>query len=117
VEPPTPDVCYATRNRQTAVACLARQVDLVLVVGDLASSNSLRLCEVAEAAGTTAHLISGAVGVDEQWLPDVRVVGVAAGASTPEDAVLEVVDVFRRGGAEVRQEQLMAEEVSFAPTP
>jgi 4-hydroxy-3-methylbut-2-enyl diphosphate reductase len=115
VEPPVGDVCYATRNRQTAVVRLARQVDLVLVVGDSTSSNSRRLCEVARAAGTPTRLVAGGADVVPALVAGVSVVGVAAGASTPEDAVREVVDVLCWDGASVREERVMVEDVSFRP--
>jgi 4-hydroxy-3-methylbut-2-enyl diphosphate reductase len=113
VEPPASDVCYATRNRQAAVAWLARNVELVIVVGDRASSNSLRLCEVAGAAGTPACLVEGAADVDERSLTGVGVVGVAAGASTPEDVVREVVGLLCSGDATLHEEVVLPEVVSF----
>jgi 4-hydroxy-3-methylbut-2-en-1-yl diphosphate reductase len=113
VRPAVDDVCYATRNRQTAVEWLARSVDVVLIVGDPASSNSHRLCEAAAGTGTSAHLISRAADLQEDWLVGARVVGVSAGASTPEEVVAGVVDELRRSGAIVEEVSLLEEHVTF----
>jgi 4-hydroxy-3-methylbut-2-enyl diphosphate reductase len=116
-EPAAEDVCFATRNRQAAIAWLARRVDVVLVVGDRTSSNSRRLCESARATSTPAYLIGSVAELEDSWLADARVVGVSAGASTPEVVVAGVVDHFRCGGASVEDEPFLHERVSFGLPP
>jgi 4-hydroxy-3-methylbut-2-enyl diphosphate reductase len=86
------DICYATSNRQTAVKEIAARCDAVLVIGSPKSSNSLRLVEVAERAGTRSQLIGRAADIDPAWLDGVRTLGITAGASAPETLVREVVD-------------------------
>jgi 4-hydroxy-3-methylbut-2-enyl diphosphate reductase len=93
VGPDTRDICYATQNRQTAVRALARQVDLILVVGAQNSSNSNRLREIGEAAGTPSFLIESAEALDLGWLNGIRTLGITAGASAPE---LLVQDLIRK---------------------
>lgn len=92
VAPKADDICYATSNRQAAVKELAKDCDLVLVVGSPNSSNSLRLVEVAERLGTPGKLILRASEIDPAWLDGVETVGLTAGASAPEVLVREVVD-------------------------
>jgi 4-hydroxy-3-methylbut-2-enyl diphosphate reductase len=111
--PACDDVCYATRSRQAAVDWLARRVDIVLVVGDATSSNSRRLLETAAATGCPAYLIPHAAALKESWLDGVTTVGVSAGASTPDDLVIEVADRLCRDGAELREETFMPERVAF----
>ena len=79
VGPRTDDICYATTNRQAAVRELARECDLVLVIGSRNSSNSQRLVEVARDCGAPAHLIDNAGELDERWLDGVRTVGITSG--------------------------------------
>jgi len=112
-QPRTEDVCFATRNRQMAVRWLAKSTDLVLVLGDRTSSNSIRLREVAHSMGTPAHLIGSIAELDESWLDGVSVVGITAGASTPESIVQEAVEHFRSRGAEVVEETLQRESIVF----
>jgi 4-hydroxy-3-methylbut-2-enyl diphosphate reductase len=112
-EPAAADVCYATRNRQAAVGWLAANADVVLVIGDRASSNSRHLREAALSAGTRAHLIGGAAEIRPAWLADARVVGVTAGASTPEDLVAEVVARLTASGARVEEHIVLEERVAF----
>jgi 4-hydroxy-3-methylbut-2-enyl diphosphate reductase len=115
--PVAADICYATRNRQAAITWLARNVDVVLVVGDRMSSNSRRLREAASATGTPAYQIASEADLDERWLADARVVGVSAGASTPEDVVRGVVDHLCRDGAVAHEEVVVDEDVSFRLPP
>jgi len=95
VGPDTRDICYATQNRQTAVIHLARQVDLLIVVGAHNSSNSNRLREIGENFGVPSHLIEDAHMLDPTWLEGVSTVGVTAGASAPETLVQEAIDKLR----------------------
>jgi 4-hydroxy-3-methylbut-2-enyl diphosphate reductase len=112
-EPAAADICYATRNRQAAVTWLAGHADVVLVVGDPASSNSRRLCEVASSTGSPAYLIGNAAELQDGWLTDANVVGVSAGASTPEDVVAELVRHLSRNGAMLQHEVVLDEHVTF----
>ena len=90
--PRSDDICYATSNRQEAAKAIAARADAVLVIGAPNSSNSLRLVEVAERAGTRAQLIQTADEIDFAWLDGVATLGVTAGASAPEILVRGVID-------------------------
>ncbi|HEV2569891.1 4-hydroxy-3-methylbut-2-enyl diphosphate reductase [Sphingomonas sp.] len=85
------DICYATSNRQAAVKAIAPLCDAMLVIGAPNSSNSLRLVEAAERAGTRAMLVQRGSDVDFAWLDGVKILGLTAGASAPELLVREVV--------------------------
>ncbi len=112
--PRTDDICYATTNRQAAVKQLARESDLVLVIGSRNSSNSNRLVEVAREHGADSYLIDNEAQVREEWLEGKRVVGITSGASAPEELVQRLVDFFRdRGTADVRELEVIQEDVRF----
>jgi 4-hydroxy-3-methylbut-2-en-1-yl diphosphate reductase len=114
IGPRTDDICYATTNRQAAVKELARECDLVLVIGSRNSSNSNRLVEVAREQGCPSHLIDQLEHVREEWLTDKRVVGITSGASAPEQLVQRLVDFFRaRGTSDVRELEVVKEDVRF----
>jgi 4-hydroxy-3-methylbut-2-enyl diphosphate reductase len=95
VGPDTSDICYATQHRQSAVRELCRVVDLLLVVGAANSSNSNRLCEIGREEGVPSYLIADAAAIDTAWLKGVETVGLTAGASAPEELVLEVIAALR----------------------
>jgi 4-hydroxy-3-methylbut-2-enyl diphosphate reductase len=115
IGPPREDICYATTNRQLAVKSLAREVDLMLVIGSANSSNSQRLVDVTRAMGVAAHLIDDESAIDLAWLDGVETVGVTSGASAPEWLVERLVDWFReRGVQEVDEHDLISENVHFA---
>jgi 4-hydroxy-3-methylbut-2-enyl diphosphate reductase len=99
--PARDDICYATQNRQDAVKSLALVSDVVIVVGSESSSNSQRLRECATQAGTPAYLIDDPAMLESGWIANAKIVGVTAGASTPESSVRAVVDRICADGARV----------------
>ena len=112
--PRTDDICYATTNRQAAVRQLARECDLVLVIGSSNSSNSQRLVEVARDYGADSYLIDNERQVREDWLEGARTVGITSGASAPEELVRRLVDFFRaRGTQDVAELEVIQEDVRF----
>jgi len=115
--PKKDDICYATQNRQDAVRALARQCQVVLVVGSINSSNSNRLREVAEAQGARAWMIDGPEDIRREWLDGSEVIGLTAGASAPEVLVQRVVDRLREWGATVIDEQSGVPESVTFPMP
>jgi 4-hydroxy-3-methylbut-2-enyl diphosphate reductase len=114
IGPRTDDICYATTNRQAAVKQLARQCDLVLVIGSRNSSNSNRLVEVAREHGADSHLVDNERQVQEEWLDGKRVIGITSGASAPEGLVKRLVEFFRaRGTPDVQELEVVREDVRF----
>jgi 4-hydroxy-3-methylbut-2-enyl diphosphate reductase len=112
--PKSDDICYATTNRQLAVRQMARECDLVLVIGSRNSSNSNRLVEVARDHGADSYLIDNEAQVREEWLEGKRVVGISSGASAPEELVQRLVAFFRaRGTEEVSEFEVVQEDVRF----
>jgi len=109
------DICYATQNRQDAVKQLAKQCDVILVVGSPNSSNSNRLRELAENQGVAAHLIDEASQIQDEWLEGRQVIGVTAGASAPEQIVTGVIEKLRQRGIFcVEESQGRKEPVTFS---
>ncbi len=111
--PPSEDICYATENRQVAVKDLASLSDLILVVGAVNSSNSNRLVEEAERAGTRAYLINDLHSIQDEWLEGVEVLGLTSGASAPENLVMEIVTFFQGQGAVLEELKVREENVQF----
>jgi 4-hydroxy-3-methylbut-2-en-1-yl diphosphate reductase len=112
--PASDDICYATQNRQEAVEALAREVELILVVGSANSSNSNRLVEVAQRVGVAARLIEDANDIDEASLDGVKSIGLTAGASAPEVLVEQVSQRLSAFGfTNHRDLELIREDVRF----
>ncbi len=110
-DPPSDDICYATQNRQLAVKQMAKDCDLMIVVGSRNSSNSVRLVEVAVEHGAQAgYLVDYADEIDEAWLDGVTTVGVTSGASVPEILVRDVLTYLASKGYEDVQPIVAAEE-------
>ena len=116
--PASDDICYATQNRQEAVEQVAKDVDLILVVGSPNSSNSNRLVEVAQRSGVKAQLIDSAKDIDPKWLEGVERVGLTAGASAPEVLVEQVSNRLAECGfTDQRDLDLIREDVRFTLPP
>jgi 4-hydroxy-3-methylbut-2-en-1-yl diphosphate reductase len=108
--PGSDDICYATTNRQRAVRAIAAESDLVLVVGSANSSNSLRLVETAQRAGTPSYLVDSAQDIELGWLAGVSTVGLAAGASAPPAMVSEIMAALSGLGPIQSKEVVVATE-------
>ena len=113
--PAADDICYATQNRQDAVkAMVARGASLILVIGSETSSNAQRLVEVARLAGAEATLVDGESPLDPKLLEGHAIVGLTAGASTPEELVQAVLaQLAARGYDEVEEVTVAREDVQF----
>ena len=119
MDPPSDDICYATQNRQSAVKQIARDADLVIVVGSRNSSNSVRLVEVALEAGAKAsYRVDNASEIDPAWLVGVDKVGVTSGASVPDALVQGVLAYLTEQGFPPATEEVLTEEnLTFALPP
>jgi len=115
VDPPSDDICYATQNRQAAVKVIAKDSDVVIVVGSRNSSNSVRLVEVAKEAGAgAAYLVDNATELDPAWVDGSATVGVTSGASVPEELVDGVLaKLAGLGFDEVEEVEAVKERMSF----
>jgi 4-hydroxy-3-methylbut-2-en-1-yl diphosphate reductase len=115
IGPKKDDICYATQNRQDAVKLMAREVELVIVVGSPNSSNSNRLQEVAENMRVPAYLVDSADQIDPSWLAGKQKIGITAGASAPEVLVSQVIArLMDLGAHNVQQLQGIEENVVFS---
>jgi len=106
VGPETSDICYATQNRQMAVRDLCRVADVILVVGAKNSSNSNRLREIGIEEGVPSYLITDGDELDPSWVRGMKTVGLTAGASAPEELVLNVIAALRRIDADLEVSQM-----------
>jgi 4-hydroxy-3-methylbut-2-en-1-yl diphosphate reductase len=112
--PGSDDICYATTNRQLAVKAIAEQCDLVLVAGSANSSNSRRLVETAERAGTPAYLVDGPEDIELSWLAGASAIGITAGASAPPAVVSQITDALAGlGQLDIIERTVVAESVQF----
>lgn len=115
ISPPKSDsICYATQNRQDAIKVMAKDCDLVIVVGSPNSSNSNRLREVAQNQGVESYMVDNASFLDASWVIGKKRIGVSAGASAPEVLVKEVIEKLTLlTKAEVTELQGVVENVVF----
>ena len=111
------DICYATTNRQEAVRELAKQSDLVLVVGSKNSSNSNRLAELASRMGVKSQLLDDPSDIRADWFDGVKTIGITAGASAPEELVQSIISRLKEFGVTTVEELQGLEENMFFEVP
>jgi 4-hydroxy-3-methylbut-2-enyl diphosphate reductase len=112
--PGSDDICYATTNRQAAIRAIASDSDLVLVVGSANSSNSVRLVETAQRAGTPAYLVDGREDIELGWLAGASTIGLTAGASAPPAMVDQIVEVLSGlGEIDTKEVAVATESIQF----
>lgn len=111
------DICYATQNRQDAVRAMAKEVDVMIVVGSTNSSNSTRLKELAEKLGTEGYLLDCPEAIEAKWFEGKNLIGVTAGASAPEELVNQILDRIQELGATGVEELQGREENMFFEVP
>ncbi|QDS96139.1 4-hydroxy-3-methylbut-2-enyl diphosphate reductase [Roseimaritima multifibrata] len=115
--PPKEDICYATQNRQEAVAALAKQADAIIVLGSQNSSNSQRLRELGGAEGKPAYLVDGPEDLRADMFQQDMTVLVTAGASAPELVVKQTLDWLEENFQATIQTQTIREENVHFPLP
>ena len=115
VQPRKQDICYATQNRQDAVKFMAPQVDVVIVVGSAASSNSNRLRELSEKLGVPSYMVDAPDQLKAEWFVGKKRVGLTAGASAPESLAQSIVERIQEFGLrQVRALPGVVEDVTFS---
>lgn len=114
---PSSSICYATTNRQMALRMITESADLILVVGDPKSSNSNRLREVAQRRGIEAYLINSENEIDSKWVIGKKVIGLTAGASTPEEIVQQCIDRLKKLGVTEVEDVVFEEENVYFGLP
>jgi len=115
IQPKKQDICYATQNRQDAVKFMAPQVQLVIVVGSKASSNSNRLRELAEKLGVPAYMVDAPDQLRPEWFEGKKRVGLTAGASAPESLAQAIVARIQEfGPRQIRSLDGVVEDITFS---
>jgi 4-hydroxy-3-methylbut-2-enyl diphosphate reductase len=115
IQPKKQEICYATQNRQDAVKFMAPQVELVIVVGSKASSNSNRLRELAEKLGVPAYMVDAPEQLQAEWFVGKKRIGLTAGASAPESLAQAIVARIQElGPRQVRSLDGVVEDVTFS---
>ena len=108
------DICYATQNRQDAVRALAKQVDMIFVMGAKNSSNSNRLQEIGIELGVKSYLIESYHEIEMAWFQSVESIGITAGASAPESVVQELIEFLsQKYDVTVKTLETIKEDIYF----
>ncbi len=102
-------ICYTTRDRQREVVEIAKKVDTMLVIGGLNSSNTLKLYELAKEYCKNSYLISSIADLSKV-VNNSTVIGVTAGASTPKELIMEVINIM--SDTQVKSKEMLNEEVA-----
>jgi 4-hydroxy-3-methylbut-2-enyl diphosphate reductase len=114
--PDVKTICYATQNRQMAVRVIAKRADRIIVCGARNSSNTNRLCEVAANEGRRALLMQDPRDLTLSFVEGAAVIGLAGGASAPEELVQEALaQLAQWRQLTVEEVRVTQEDAQFAP--
>jgi 4-hydroxy-3-methylbut-2-enyl diphosphate reductase len=103
-------VCQPTKQRQTAAMEMARQADVVIVIGGVRSNHTRELADTCRRFCPRVHQVEDAGGLCAEWLVDVETAGLTAGTSTPDAVVDEVEQRLRALAGELPRCQQQNEE-------
>lgn len=84
-------ICFPTRRNHSQIKELAKDCDLMVVIGSFTSANSKRLTQLSLERNKKTYQVTDALELDEKWFENVENVGISAGASTPDEIIEEVV--------------------------
>lgn len=90
-------ICQTTKQRQKSALQLTKKVDIMIVVGSLQSANTCRLTELCKEIIPT-YQVETSAGLQAEWLKKVKIIGVTAGASTPDWVIIEVINKLKEIG-------------------
>lgn len=100
-------ICYTTYERQREAICIAENSDVILVVGDKASSNTNKLFDLCSAVNPNTHFVQSADELKNINFPRSGVVGIVAGASTPTESIMEVKTYMGQEFGEASNEEFL----------
>lgn len=111
-----PTICDATQKRQQAAADLARQMDVMLVLGGKNSANTQKLWHICQMQSGRAFAIEGADELQPAFFAAAAKIGIAAGASTPDWIIEEVVGKMVEMEKDLQAEQAVENMAAETPT-
>ena len=91
-------ICFPTKRNQTQIKELAKQCDLMVVIGSFTSANSKRLTALAKERNDKSYQVTNADEINPNWFKEVEIVGVSAGASTPDKIINDVLEKIKKFG-------------------
>jgi len=100
-------ICFPTKRNQEQIKELSEKCDVMFVIGSFTSANSKRLTDLSKERNKRSYQVTCALDINEKWLEDCNVVGISAGASTPDNIIEEVLERIKEIG-NVREEEIYA---------
>ena len=100
-------ICFPTKRNQEQIKELSKQCDVMFVIGSFTSANSKRLTDLSKERNSRSYQVTCASDIDEKWLDNCEIVGISAGASTPDNIIGEVLDKIKEIG-NVQEEEIYA---------
>ena len=89
-------ICYPTKRNQEQIKELAKISDLMIIIGSFTSANSKRLTLLSKNINKLTYQVTNADELKESWFFRVKIVGISAGASTPDYLIDEVRDKIEK---------------------
>ena len=91
-------ICFPTRRNHSQIKELAKNCDLMIVIGSFTSANSKRLTQLSLERNKKTYQVTDALELDAKWFKNIENIGISAGASTPDEIIEEVVARIKQIG-------------------
>lgn len=99
-------ICFPTRRNHEQIKELATMCDMMIVIGSFTSANSKRLTQLALERNSRSYQVTSVNDLDQSWFKDSDVVGISAGASTPDKNIKEIVKKIKNIGRVTKKEEV-----------
>ena len=99
-------ICFPTRRNHEQIKELATMCDMMIVIGSFTSANSKRLTQLALERNSRSYQVTSVNDLDQSWFKDSDVVGISAGASTPDKNIKEIVEKIKNIGQITKMEEV-----------
>ncbi len=88
-------ICFPTKRNQNQIKDLAKQCDVMIVIGSFTSANSKRLALLAKEINDRSYQVTNADEIKIEWFIEAKTVGLSAGASTPDNIIDDVLNKIK----------------------
>jgi len=99
-------ICFPTRRNHTQIKELADSCDIMIVIGSFTSANSKRLTQLSLERNKSTYQVTNADELSDGWFKNCEKVGISAGASTPDEIIVEVVNQIKKIGKITEKETI-----------
>ncbi len=97
-------ICFPTKRNHEQIKRLAQTVDILIIIGSFTSANSKRLSQIALEINQNSYQVTDVDDIQNEWFANAGIVGISAGASTPDNVIQNVIQHVKKIGNVINKE-------------